>query len=153
MEEQYGQKLRDNYATRQKVNFYDSAYAPIIQMIKALAITAVVLLSSQYIGVLGISAGMLAATLQLISDLLLPIEQIDKQNDPFISLHCHEDGLNAFKSVILDDNVLTWRELGDKLRFDTRLESFDEIVSNCQGASTKRNNTCHTSRRAQGSPV
>lgn len=76
MEEQYGQKLRDNYATRQKVNFFDSAYAPIIQMLKASAITVVVILSSKYFGVLGISAGMLAASLQLISDLLLPIESL-----------------------------------------------------------------------------
>lgn len=76
MEEEYGKKLKANYATRQKVNFYDSAYAPVIQMIKAAAITVVVLLSSKYTGVLGISAGMLAASLQLISDLLLPIESL-----------------------------------------------------------------------------
>lgn len=76
MEEEYGKKLKANYATRQKVNFYDSAYAPVIQMIKAAAITVVILLSSKYTGVLGISAGMLAASLQLISDLLLPIESL-----------------------------------------------------------------------------
>lgn len=76
MEEQYGKRLKDNYATRQKINIFDSSYAPVIQIIKAVAITMVVLLSGKYINVFGISTGMLAASIQLISDLLQPIESL-----------------------------------------------------------------------------
>ena len=76
MEEQYGKRLKDNYATRQRINIFDSSYAPVIQIIKAAAITMVVLLSGKYINMFGISAGMLAASIQLISDLLQPIESL-----------------------------------------------------------------------------
>ncbi len=132
MEEQYGQKLRDNYATRQKVNFYDSAYAPIIQMIKAFAITAVVLLSSQYIGVLGISAGMLAATLQLISDLLLPIESLGMEFQNIQQGLSGIDRINSFLGMTEEekDEELTIEEIcgtdGVAVSFDHVLFSYEE---------------------------
>ena len=35
MEHSYRQKLADNFRTRGKVNFYDSTYSPLIQMVRA----------------------------------------------------------------------------------------------------------------------
>ena len=76
MEDRYCERLSDNYDTRQKVNFFDSVYAPIIQIIRAVIITAVILAGSEHFQFLGITAGMLAASVELLSDLLKPIEAL-----------------------------------------------------------------------------
>ncbi|MEG2103595.1 MAG: ABC transporter ATP-binding protein [Oscillospiraceae bacterium] len=76
MEKKYCRELNENYKTKGRVIIYDSAYAPIIQLIRAVVISIVVLLSAEQIGVLGISVGMMAATIDLISNLLVPVEAL-----------------------------------------------------------------------------
>ena len=76
MEEKYCRALRENYKTRGRVIIYDSCYSPIIQLIRAVVIAVIVALTVGQSQVLGISAGMLAASIDLISSLLLPIEAL-----------------------------------------------------------------------------
>lgn len=76
METEYSDYLTDNYKTMQKVNFYDSIYSPIIQSLTALVICTVIVLSSGELSVLGISIGMVAGAVQLITSLFSPIENL-----------------------------------------------------------------------------
>ncbi len=76
MEENYKTHLLDNYKTVDKVNFYDSVYSPLIQFIRAVVIAFIVVLSSRQLNLLGISLGMVAATIELISNLFAPIENL-----------------------------------------------------------------------------
>ncbi|NLH02207.1 MAG: ABC transporter ATP-binding protein [Clostridiales bacterium] len=76
MEEKYCRELSENYRTNSKVIFYDSCYAPVIQIIRAVVISIVVILSAEQIGMMGISVGMTAATIELISSLLAPVEAL-----------------------------------------------------------------------------
>lgn len=76
MEENYKTHLLDNYKTVDKVNFYDSVYSPLIQFIRAAVIAFIVVLSSRQLNLLGISLGMVAATIELISNLFTPIENL-----------------------------------------------------------------------------
>lgn len=76
MEEKYCRALEENYKTKGKVIIYDSCYAPIIQLIRALVISIVVILSAEQIGVMGVSVGMVAATIDLVSALLAPVEAL-----------------------------------------------------------------------------
>lgn len=76
MEAFYRQRLEDNFHTIELVNFYDSCYAPIIQVTRALVISLIVLLSSGQLDFLGISLGMIAASIDLISNLFSPIETL-----------------------------------------------------------------------------
>lgn len=76
MEENYKTYLLDNYKTVEKVNFYDSIYSPIIQLTRAASIAFIVVLSSKQLNYLGISLGMVAASIELISNLFAPIENI-----------------------------------------------------------------------------
>lgn len=76
MEEIYRQRLEDNFHTIERVNFYDSCYAPIIQVTRTLVISLIVLLSSNQLNFLGISLGMVAASIDLISNLFSPIENL-----------------------------------------------------------------------------
>lgn len=76
MEENYKAYLMDNYKTMEKVNFYDSIFSPIIMIIRAIIIVIVVILSSKQLGYLGISLGMVAASIELISNILGPIQDL-----------------------------------------------------------------------------
>ncbi len=76
MEENYTERLRDNYETVEKVNFYDSVFSPIILLIRAVIIALIVILSSEQLNYLGISLGMVAASIGLISNLFTPVENL-----------------------------------------------------------------------------
>lgn len=76
MEQNFSLYLLDNYKTVEKVNFYDSVFSPIIQIIRAVVIGIIVILSSKKLNYLGISLGMVAASIELISNLFAPIESL-----------------------------------------------------------------------------
>ena len=76
MENIYTDYLIKNFRTFEKVNFYDSAFPPIILIIRAVTIAIIVILSSNQLDFLGISLGMVAASIDLISSLFFPIEDI-----------------------------------------------------------------------------
>ena len=76
MEKNYTEYLLNNYKTIEKVNFYDSVFSPIIQITRALMIGFIVILSSKQLNYLGISLGMVAASIELISNLFAPIENL-----------------------------------------------------------------------------
>jgi ATP-binding cassette, subfamily B, multidrug efflux pump len=76
MEENYTKRLLENYKTIEKVNFYDSVFSPIIQLTRAVVIGFIVILSSKQLNYLGISLGMVAASIELISNLFAPIENL-----------------------------------------------------------------------------
>ena len=76
MEKRYTEYLSDNYRTIEKINFFDSVFPPVIQIVRALVIALVVVCASQKLHFLGISLGMVAASIELISNLFSPIENI-----------------------------------------------------------------------------
>ena len=76
MEKNYTEYLLDNYKTVEKVNFYDSVFSPIINLTRAVVIGVIVVLSSKQLNYLGISLGMVAASIDLISNLFAPIENL-----------------------------------------------------------------------------
>jgi ATP-binding cassette subfamily B protein len=76
MEKKYIKYLLDNFRTVEKVNFYDSVFSPIIQITRGVVIAAIAILSSKQLNYFGISLGMVAASIELISDLFAPIENL-----------------------------------------------------------------------------
>lgn len=76
MEEKYNEYLIDNYETVEKVNFYDSIFSPIILIMRSIVIAFIVILSSSQLNLLGISIGMIAASIELISNLFTPVENV-----------------------------------------------------------------------------
>ncbi len=76
MEGKYGIILENNYETLEKVNFYDSIFSPIIRIIRAAVIAFVAVMSSKELDYLGISVGMAAASIDLISSLFTPVENL-----------------------------------------------------------------------------
>lgn len=76
MEKNYEKCLDDNYRTQEKINFFDSVYSPIIQVSRSAVIVAVVLLSQGRISLSGLSVGMVAAAVELVSNLFAPVENL-----------------------------------------------------------------------------
>lgn len=76
MEKNYSDYLLKNFKTVEKVNFYDSVFPPFIQITRAAVIGFIVTLSSKQLNYLGISLGMVAASIDLISNLFAPIENL-----------------------------------------------------------------------------
>ena len=79
MEKNYTRYLQENFLTLDKVNFYDAVFSPIIQTLRAVVIASIVILSSQQLNFLGISLGMIAASIELISNLFEPVENLGLQ--------------------------------------------------------------------------
>ncbi|MEG0566399.1 MAG: ABC transporter ATP-binding protein, partial [Hungatella sp.] len=107
MEGLYEKRLQDNFTTIERVNFYDSCYAPIIQLIRAAVISAVVLLSSGQQSVLGISLGMVAASIDLIANLFAPVEALGME------LQSIQKGISGAKRI---DEFLGQSEAEEKDR-------------------------------------
>lgn len=76
MEKRFKDSLQENFRTVEKVNFYDSLYPPVIQIARALVIASIVILSSNQLNLIGISLGMVAASIDLFSNLFDPIENL-----------------------------------------------------------------------------
>lgn len=74
MEELYQKRLRENYRTLDKVNFYDSFFPTFVQVLKNGLIVAIILASAGRHSLLGISLGTLAASVELVSHLFRPID-------------------------------------------------------------------------------
>ena len=76
MEKRYRRYLLENFITIEKSNFYDSIFSPIVQIMKTMVIALIVLLSVTEVNFPGISVGMVAAAIELITNLFSPIENI-----------------------------------------------------------------------------
>lgn len=76
MENNYKDYLKDSFKTVEKVNFYDSVFSPLVLLMRAAVIGVIVILSSKQLNFLGISIGMVAASIELISNLFAPIENL-----------------------------------------------------------------------------
>ncbi|WP_333657360.1 ABC transporter ATP-binding protein [Tissierella praeacuta] len=103
MEDNYKIYLLDNYKTMEKVNFYDSIFSPIIMIIRAIIIAIVVVLSSKQLGYLGISVGMVAASIELISNLLGPIQDLGMELQSIQGAISGIYRVNEFYNEIEDD--------------------------------------------------
>lgn len=76
MEKRYRNFLLQNFKTIEKSNFYDSIFSPIIQIMRTVVIALIVILSVPEVNFLGISVGMVAAAIELFTNLFSPIENI-----------------------------------------------------------------------------
>lgn len=91
LEGQYAQCLAQNYATCSRVNFYDACFSPVIQVLTAGAVAVLLTLSTH--GNLGITVGMAAASVNLITSLFAPIDSLGTE------LQSIQKGLSGVKSA------------------------------------------------------
>jgi len=76
MEDKFTNYLQDHYETIEKVNFFDSIFPPIMQIVRAFVIGLVIVLAAPELQWVGITLGMVAASVELLSNLFVPIETL-----------------------------------------------------------------------------
>ena len=113
--EKYKSLLEKNFYTVRKVNFCDAVYSPIIQVIKAVVIVLIVYSASGHTAFTGITVGMTAASIDLITNLFGPIESLGTE---FQNI---QDGVSAIDRINLfgrekedkKDDTMTVRSILD----------------------------------------
>ena len=80
MEERYDTYINDSYQAMEKTNFYDAIYSPVILILNAAVVAAVMLLSasgsSLILTFFGMSAGTAVAIINYIAQIFSPVENI-----------------------------------------------------------------------------
>ncbi|QSX06773.1 ABC transporter ATP-binding protein [Sedimentibacter sp. zth1] len=106
-EEKYAQYIVDSYKSKEKINFYDSVFSPIILVIRAIVIALMVILSSDSLSLLGISIGMVAAAIDLISNIFGPIENLGKE---FQSIQQAIAGIKRVNEFLNEEEIVAKKE-------------------------------------------
>lgn len=80
MKQRYGEYIDESYAAIEKTNFYDAIYSPIILILNAVTVAAVMLMSASgnptVLRFFGISVGTAVAVINYIGQIFTPIESI-----------------------------------------------------------------------------
>ncbi len=125
-----------NYKAQKSVAFADSIFSPLIQLIKATIIVVLVLLANPHNDTLGLTMGMVAASLEYIKNLFMPIDDFGKEFQTIqkamsgfkrVNEYFNEPDENEKLDLRLDDilkesNTVEFRNLsfayGDKVILD-----------------------------------
>ena len=80
MEKRYDQYISESYRAMERTNFYDAIYSPVILILNAVVVAAVMLLSAsgnaQILTLFGMSAGTAVAVINYISQIFGPVESL-----------------------------------------------------------------------------
>lgn len=80
MERRYERRIGDSYAAVERTNFYDAAYSPVVLLLDAVVVGAVMLLSAsgnaELLTLFGMSVGTSVAVISYISRIFAPIESL-----------------------------------------------------------------------------
>lgn len=124
-EKKFRELLNEGYDAKLKTGLLDSIYSPIIECIKTLVIALVTILvaygvsSSNYI--LGISLGTFAASINLITDIFSPIQNLGQE------LEAMQEGLSGVKRIQVFMNE---KEINKKEETFTYKEIFKRNLEN-----------------------
>lgn len=76
VEEKYNEVLKNHFKTNQKSNTYDAVFSPIMQILKTVLIVLIICMSSADMSLFGMTVGMLVSSIDLITNLFTPIENL-----------------------------------------------------------------------------
>lgn len=100
MEQRYDRSIGESYAAMEKTNFYDAVYSPIVLVLNAAVVGAVMLLSAsgnaQILAWFGMSVGTSVAVIHYISRIFAPIESLGMEIQAIQSAMAGVKRINAF---------------------------------------------------------
>ena len=123
----YNKVLNNHYKTNQKVNTYDSIFSPIMQIMKTAIIVFIICCSSINVSLFNMSIGMLVSSIDLITNLFSPIENIGMELQTIQNSFAALDRINAFFKLKEDDEKLQikYKEEDVILKFEDVSFSYD----------------------------
>ncbi len=100
MEQRYDRRIGESYAAVEKTNFYDAIYSPVVLMLNAAVVGAVMLLSSsgseRVLTLFGMSVGTSVAVINYISRIFTPIESLGMEIQTIQSAMAGVKRIDAF---------------------------------------------------------
>ena len=121
MQRIYHLELEDNYRTNASIYLLDASYSPMVQVIRAAAIALIAAMASQHLHLVTISAGVAAASIDLIARLFDPINTLGME---FQNIQRGISGIRRI-DLFLDQEqeeertrMLDAEELEGEVRFD-----------------------------------
>ncbi len=123
----YNEVLNNHFKTNQKVNTYDSMFSPIMQMMKTALIVLIICCSSINISLFNMSVGMLVSSIDLITNLFAPIENLGMELQTIQNSSAAIDRINTFFKLKEDDEKLKikYNEGNVILKFEDVTFSYD----------------------------
>ena len=130
MEERYDTYIGESYQAMERTNFYDAVYSPVILILNAIVVAAVMLLSASgnkmVLTFFGMSAGTAVAVINYISQIFSPVESLGMEIqtiqsavagihriNEFFGLEEKENG--ALENGVIGDNEKTWNDPATKI--------------------------------------
>lgn len=147
--EKYDDVLSKHFKTNQKANTYDAMFSPIMQIIKTIIIVLIIVLSTINKDLFGMSAGMIVSSIDLITNLFSPIENLGMELQTIQKSLSGIDRINKFfkleedeiknKDVIIhDDVVLEFKDVTFSYDgLENVLENFNLIIRNNEKVTLK----------------
>jgi len=133
--ENFENLLDKNYRTVEKVNFCDSVYSPIIKVLSAVIIAAVMIMSFKGAPVFGVTAGALAGGVKLIESLFSPIDGLGMELQTIEKASAGIKRVKAFFAEKDEENKLELK-VGDIISDNKAEIIFDNVSFSYDG---KRN--------------
>ena len=100
MEQRYDDYIEDSYRAMEKTNFYDAIYSPVILILNAVVVAAVMLLSAsgnaRVLTLFGMSAGTAVAVINYISQIFTPVESLGMEIQTIQSAMAGVKRIDAF---------------------------------------------------------
>lgn len=123
----YNEVLNNHFKTNQKVNTYDSIFSPIMQIMKTTLIVLIICCSSINISLFNMSVGMLVSSIDLITNLFSPIENLGMELQTIQNSLAAIDRINTFFKLKEDDEKLKLKYNEDDviLKFEDVSFSYD----------------------------
>lgn len=100
MAKQYDKYIEDSYRAVERTNFYDAIYSPIILILNAVVVAAVMLFSAsgnaEVLRIFGMSAGTSVAVMNCISQIFTPVESLGMEIQTIQSAFAGVHRINEF---------------------------------------------------------
>lgn len=118
--------LKQSFETNEKINFYDSLYSPLTQIIRAFVIVLIVFMASDYLSVTGLTIGMCAASIELMTQLFTPIEDLGTELQSIQQAVSGIQRINQFDELE-EDHVIRDKSYEDLFKDDFIELKFDHV--------------------------
>ena len=120
MEQRYDRYIGESYQAMERTNFYDAVYSPVILILNAVVVAAVMLLSAsgnpQVLKLFGMSAGTAVAVINYISQIFGPVESLGMEIQTIQSAVAGIRRINEFLSMeeFPEQKVVSKEEVKEK---------------------------------------
>ena len=116
----YDKILSNHFRASQRSNFYDAIFSPFMQIVKSLVIVFVLIISGYNANIFGMSPGMIIASISLVTDLFMPIENLGMEIQTIQKSFASVKRINGFlafeempkkEHIKINDNIIEFKDV------------------------------------------